>query len=118
LLDGDRRCRKPIQHDLHFAVSLGRVPQHHDGNFTASLRQMPRRHQAVTADVAFAAQHRNAPALGQFTQNKAGNGVPGMLHQLQRRDPEAVRSDPVGDPHLVSSQYLHCKNPRAFTKKR
>ena len=57
---------------------------------------MPRGYQAVTAVVALAAQHDDAPALGQFTQNEAGHGAAGMLHQFERRDPEAVGGDPVG----------------------
>ena len=40
--------------------------------------------QAVTAVVAFAAQHYDVPAMGQFAQNKASHGPPGMLHQFER----------------------------------
>ena len=68
---------------------------------------MPRGDQAVTTVVALAAQHDDAPALGQFAQNEAGHGAAGMLHQFQRRDAEAVGGDPVGCSHLGSGQYLH-----------
>ncbi len=47
-------------------------------------------------------------------QNEAGRGAPGVLHQFQRGNPEAVRGDPIGDPHLVSGQDLHSDNRRAF----
>ena len=89
-------------------------PRISDGDSTAGFRQVPRRHQAVAAVVALAAQHHDAPALGQFTQNEAGRGAAGVLHQFQGGDPEAVRGDPIGDPHLVSGQYLHLNNRRAF----
>jgi hypothetical protein len=78
------------------------VSQDHDGDSTAGFRQVPRRHQAVAAVVASAAEHHDPPALGQFTQNEAGRGAPGVLHQFQRRDPEAIGRDLVGDPHFVS----------------
>jgi hypothetical protein len=45
--------------------------------------------------------------VGQFTQDEASHGAAGMLHQFERRDPEAFRSDPIGRAHLVSGQYLH-----------
>ena len=77
------------------AASAG-SPSISDGDGAAGFRQMTRGYQAVTAVVAFAAQHHDAPALGQFTQDEAGHGAPGMLHQFERRDPEAVGGDPIG----------------------
>ncbi len=106
-LDGDRRHGKPLQHGLWVALHLRGVSEHQHGDGTAGFRQMPRGDQAVTAVVALAAQHHDAPALGQFTQNEAGHGAAGMLHQFERRDAEAVGGHPIGDSHLVSGQYLH-----------
>ena len=107
-LDADRDHGKPLQHDLGVALRLGRVAKHHDRDGTAGFREMTRGYQAITAVVAFAAQHDNAPALRQFTQNEAGQCAAGMLHQFKGRDAEAVGGNPIGGRHLVSGQYLHC----------
>ena len=93
---------------LGVALRLGGVPEHHDGDSTAGFREVTRGYQAITAVVAFAAQHDDAPALGQFAQNEAGHGAAGVLHQFKGRDAEAVGGNPVGGCHLVSGQYLHC----------
>jgi hypothetical protein len=100
----DRRHREPLQHDLHFAMRRSGVPQDHDRDGTAGFYQIARRDQAVTAVIAFAAQDYDAPAQGEFPQNEAGRGAPGVLHQFQRRDPEAVGTDPIGHTHLGGGQ--------------
>ena len=69
--------------------------------------QIARGYQAVTAVISFAAEHHDVPAVRQFAQDKASHGASGVLHQFERRDPEAFGGDPIGCAHLISGQYLH-----------
>ena len=107
LLDADGRYGKPFQHGLGIAVYFRGIPQYQHGDGATGFHQIARCYQAVTAVVPFAAEHHDVPAVGQFAQDEASHGAPGMLHQFERRDPEAFGGDPIGCAHLVSGQYLH-----------
>ena len=102
LLDGYRSAKgRRSSMALGSPCSFGGVTQHQHGNSTAGFCQMARSYQAIPTVVSLAAQHHDAPALGQLAQNKPAYGAPGMLHQFQRRNAEALGRDPIGCPHLV-----------------
>ena len=107
LLDADGRYGKLFQHGLCVAAYFRRVAQNEHGDGATGLHQMARRDQAVTAVVPFATEHYDVPAVGQFAQDEASHGAPRVLHQFDRRDPEAFGGDPIGCAHLVSGEYLH-----------
>src|ERR1700722_6427684 len=106
-LNGDGQGWKAIQHNFCVTADLGGIPEQKDRDVTTGICEMPRSHHSVASIVALAAQHHDAPALGQLTQDETRNGVPGALHQFHRGDPETLAGDPIGTSHLVSGQYLH-----------
>ena len=102
-----RLKRQSLEHRRSIALEFAGIGQQQNGNLHPGLVQLARGDKAIAAIVPLAADDADAFGAEVASQDEIGDRRPGVLHQRERRDAEALAGGAVDLAHFGGSDDLH-----------